>query len=54
MTGPGSWNGNRAQVLGATRPRTELGPDGVLDGEDVLPGFTCSLQELFDAARPEA
>ena len=45
---------HRAQVLGAKRPRTELGPDGVLDGEDVLPGFTCSLQELFDAARPEA
>lgn len=44
----------RAQVLGAKRPRTELGPDGVLDGEDVLPGFTCSLRGLFAAARPEA
>lgn len=44
---------HRAQVLGANRPRTELGPDGLLDGEDVLPGFTCSLRELFDAARPE-
>lgn len=44
----------RAQVLGANRPRTEIGPDGVLDGEDVLPGFTCSLRELFEAANPEA
>ncbi len=43
----------RAHVLGATRPRTELGPDGILDGENVLPGFTCSLAEIFAAASPE-
>jgi len=43
-----------AHVLGADRPRTELGPDGVLDGEDVLPGFTCSLTKLFAAAEPES
>jgi Uma2 family endonuclease len=24
-----------------------VGPDGALDGEDVLPGFTCLLRELF-------
>jgi Uma2 family endonuclease len=43
----------RAQVLGANRPRTELAPDGVLDGEDILPGFKCSLADLFAAAAPE-
>ncbi|MGB4862473.1 MAG: Uma2 family endonuclease [Tepidiformaceae bacterium] len=43
----------RAQVLGANRPRLELEPNGVLDGQDVLPGFTCSLQELFASADPE-
>jgi len=44
----------RAHVLGAGRSRSELGPDGSLDGEDVLPGFRCTLQELFEAAQPEA
>lgn len=39
----------RAHVLGAGRPRTEIAPDGSLDGEDVLPGFSCSLAELFAA-----
>lgn len=43
----------RVQVLGANRPRVELEPTGVLDGADVLPGFTCSLQELFASAEPE-
>ena len=43
----------RAHVLGAGRARAELGPDGVLDGEDILPGFTCALSDLFDAAKPE-
>ncbi|MGE0599276.1 MAG: Uma2 family endonuclease [Dehalococcoidia bacterium] len=43
----------RAQVLGAGRPRIELEPDGILDGQDVLPGFTCSLKELFASAEPE-
>ncbi|MCL4242539.1 MAG: Uma2 family endonuclease [Dehalococcoidia bacterium] len=40
----------RAHVLGANRPRTEIAPDGILDGEDVLPGFTCKLAGLFAAA----
>ncbi len=44
----------RAHVLGAGRPRVELNADGVLDGEDVLPGFACSLGDLFAAAEPEA
>ena len=25
-----------------------LGADGSLDGEDVLPGFTCPLREILD------
>lgn len=40
----------RAHVLGANRPRTEIAPGGMLDGEDVLPGFSCNLAELFSAA----
>lgn len=39
----------RAHVLGTSRPRTEIAPDGILDGEDVLPGFSCRLAELFSA-----
>ena len=42
-----------AHILGANRPRVELGPDGVLDGEDILPGFKLPLSELFAAAEPE-
>ena len=40
----------RAHVPGANRPRTEVAPGGVLDGEDGLPGFTCHLAELISAA----
>lgn len=36
-----------AHILGASRQRIELGPAGVLDGEDILPGFTLSLADLF-------
>lgn len=43
----------RAQVMGAERARIEIDPDGILDGEDVLPGFSCALRELFDAAKSE-
>ncbi len=31
-----------------------FGPDGVLDGEDVLPGFTLSLREFFASADLES
>jgi hypothetical protein len=24
-----------------------LGPDGVLEGEDIVPGFSCTLRDLF-------
>jgi Uma2 family endonuclease len=37
-------------VHGANRPSIELGPDGALDGEDVLPGFRQPLTDLFEAA----
>ena len=43
----------RAHVLGFNRPRVELGPDGVLEGESILPGFSLPLAELFAAAEPE-
>jgi Uma2 family endonuclease len=39
----------RAHVLGADQPRTEIAPGGTLDGEDVVPGFSCNLGELFSA-----
>ncbi len=39
----------RAHVLGANRSRTEIAPDGIVDGEDVLPGFSCKLADLFNA-----
>jgi Uma2 family endonuclease len=42
----------RAHVLGANRALREVGPDGVLDGEDVLPGFRVALADLFP--QPEA
>jgi Uma2 family endonuclease len=29
---------------------TEIGPDGVLDGADVLPGFHLAVRDLFDRA----
>ena len=43
----------RAHVLRPGQARVEVGPDGVLDGEDVLPGFTCSLADLFASANSE-
>jgi Uma2 family endonuclease len=39
-----------AHVLAAARPRAEVAPNGTLDGEEVLPGFTCNLAELFERA----
>lgn len=39
-----------ADVLGANLPRTQLGRDGVLDGGDILPGFTLKLADLFAAS----
>ncbi len=42
---PGS---QRAQVLTPTT-RTDVPADGVLDGGEVLPGFTLSLKGLFEA-----
>ncbi len=39
-----------AHVLGAHQPLVEIGSGGVLDGGEVLPGFTCNLAELFAAA----
>jgi Uma2 family endonuclease len=39
-----------AHVISHDGPAIQLGPDGVLDGEDVVPGFRCSLADLYDAA----
>ena len=36
-----------AVVYTAPEQRTEIGPDGVLGGGDVLPGFELSLRGLF-------
>jgi Uma2 family endonuclease len=37
----------RAVVYRSLSEVTELGRDGVLDGEDVLPGFRCTLREIL-------
>jgi Uma2 family endonuclease len=37
----------RAAVHRSLTDVTQVGPDGVLDGEDVLPGFTCPLAEIL-------
>jgi len=36
-----------ARVYRADGTRTDLGEDDDLNGEDVLPGFSCSLRDLF-------
>jgi Uma2 family endonuclease len=43
-----------AHVMGAKKARAEFGADGVLDGGDILPGFTCELAALFAAAEAQA
>lgn len=43
-----------AHVLGANRQRRELGPDGVLDGEDILPGFSIPLANIFPGPEAQA
>lgn len=40
-----------ARVSTAPDREQRLGPDGVLDGRDVLPGFRLPLRELFERAR---
>lgn len=37
-----------AQVYRADGSVAAIGPDGCLDGESVLPGFTCALLDLFE------
>ena len=46
-------NTKTAQVL-TLDSRTDVGPGGVLEGRDVLPGFSMSLAELFASAEMEA
>jgi Uma2 family endonuclease len=36
-----------AAVYRSTTDVSQLGPDDLLDGADVLPGFSCRLRELF-------
>lgn len=43
-----------AHVLGANRQRRELGQDGVLEGEDILPGFSVPLADIFPEAEQQA
>ncbi len=40
-------NTRHVQVFHQGRPALRLGPDDVLDGEDVLPGFSCPVAEIF-------
>jgi Uma2 family endonuclease len=39
-----------AEVFTAPEQSTPIGPNGELDGEDILPGFRLSLAHLFDRA----
>lgn len=41
-----------AHVLGAKLRLSEVAADGVLDGGEVLPGFSCNLAELFASIQP--
>ena len=38
------------RLPGAARPVTTLEMDGILDGHDVIPGFTCRLTHIFSSA----
>ena len=38
---------DRAVVYRSLSDVREIGPDGVLDGEDVLPGFSCALRDIL-------
>jgi Uma2 family endonuclease len=38
---------NRAVVYRSLSHVRELGPEDALDGEDVLPGFSCPLREIL-------
>ena len=42
----------RVEIIRADATRSELGPDGELTGEDILPGFHCRVADLF-AGLPE-
>ena len=43
-----------AYVFRRGQPFEIVDPDGTLSGDEVLPGFTLSLRELFEAAGPTA
>jgi Uma2 family endonuclease len=36
------------KVMSATRPVRWLQESGMLDGDDVIPGFTCTVAEIFE------
>ena len=36
------------QVIRSLRDRIELGDDDILTGDDVIPGFSCQVSELFE------
>jgi Uma2 family endonuclease len=40
--------GQSAAIYRSTIKVTEIGIDGVLDGQDVVPGFRCTLREILE------
>ncbi len=42
----------RARIVRSGGPPVELGPDGELTGEDILPGFRCRVADLFAGPAP--
>jgi len=40
----------RGHIIRRGEPREEIGPEGIFDGGDIIPGFSCSLGDLLAAA----
>ena len=45
-------NLRKAKILHHSRPPAELVEDGVLSGEDIIPGFHCPLREILPRRTP--
>jgi Uma2 family endonuclease len=40
-------NLQKVRVIRPEGPPSEFGPDGILTGEEILPGFRCPVSDLF-------
>jgi Uma2 family endonuclease len=46
--------GQRVEVHAPGQPATRTGPDGTLDGGELLPGFTLAVRDMFPAEAEDA